>query len=142
MPPELLFHHLSESSQDEDDFPYSLDDLVAELPSTDEGLVLVPVILRFMEAHPDLDYGIPGALVHYVERFWNRGYEACLVESVSRHPTMPTLGMLNRLVNGTNEVTSKTRLLGLIKSVVTHPLADSTTQEWAERLLEFHGFSS
>ena len=92
------------------------------------------------EDHSDLDYGNPGALVHYAERFWKMGYEECLVESVSRHPVSPTVGMLNRLVNGTTDVTSKMRLLELMNRATAHPLADSTTQECAAHYLEFHGF--
>src|SRR4051794_39753514 len=63
----------------------------------------VEPILRFMEDHPDLDYGMPGPLVHFAERFHRKGYESKLVESVERKPTSHTLWMLNRLTNGTDD---------------------------------------
>jgi len=141
MTPDLLFQRLSEISQDEDSFPYRLDDLVKELPNTDDGLILVPIIFRFLEDHPDLDYGSPGALVHYVEKFWKRGYEKYLVESVSRHPISHTIGMLNSLVNGTKDAASKMQLVELMRSTARHPLADSATQERATHYLKFQGYS-
>jgi hypothetical protein len=53
--------------------------LVEERTSAGAGLEVVEPILRFMEAHGDLDYGPPGALVHFVERFYRQGYEGLLL---------------------------------------------------------------
>jgi hypothetical protein len=56
----------------------------------------VEPILRFIEAHPKIDFGSPGPLVHFVERFYRKGYEAKLVDSFERQPTAHTAWMLNR----------------------------------------------
>jgi hypothetical protein len=76
-------------------------DLLAErLEEEDlEGEAIEPV-LRFLEAHRDEDLGMPGPLVHYVERYFRRGYESKLLESLQRSPTPRTVWMLNRLLNG------------------------------------------
>jgi len=54
----------------------------------------------FMEEHPEIDYGTPGPLVHFLERFYKKGYEEQLVLSIRRKPTCHTIWMLNRLING------------------------------------------
>jgi hypothetical protein len=81
------------------------------------GLESVEPILRFMEDHPELDLGTPGPLVHFVERFYGKGYESKLVASVPRKPTSHTLWMLNRLINGTDEGEERRRLVDLMEGV-------------------------
>jgi hypothetical protein len=74
-------------------------------------------VLRFIENHPDEDLGAPGPLVHFVERFYRRGYEDQLVESVRRRPTELNLWMLNRLING-SEGLEKERYATLMQDIV------------------------
>ncbi len=69
----------------------SLGAIVDRLSAFDDAPSAVAVILEFLELHPDLDVGTPGPLVHYVERFFGRGYEAQLTDSVRRRPTEHTL---------------------------------------------------
>jgi hypothetical protein len=65
------------------------------------GIEVVEPILRFLEANPDANFGMPGLLVHFVERFYKHGYEEALIDSINRAPTFQTIWMLNRLINGT-----------------------------------------
>lgn len=64
------------------------------------GIEAVTPLLELMERHPMDDFGMPGAIVHFVERFYKNGYEELLIESVKRRPTMHTVWMLNRVMNG------------------------------------------
>ena len=84
-------------------FRYSLDDLMASWKARGVGLDGVEAGLAFVEAHPDLDYGMPGALVHFAERFYRKGYEAALLRSFARRPTALTAWMVNRLLNGASD---------------------------------------
>lgn len=52
------------------------------------GIEAVTPLLELMERHPMDDFGMPGAIVHFVERFYKNGYEELLIESVKRRPTM------------------------------------------------------
>ena len=45
------------------------------------------------------DYGMPGLVVHYIERYFLQGYEQLLFESLTRKPIQHTLWMLNRILN-------------------------------------------
>lgn len=64
-----------------------------------EGEAVEPV-LRFLEQHRDTELGMPGPLVHHLEKYFRRGYEEKLLNSLRRAPTPRTVWMLNRLLNG------------------------------------------
>jgi hypothetical protein len=77
-----------------------LEVLVEELRAREQSTAVVERLLRFIENHPDDDLGAPGPLVHYLERFYRRGYEGQLLVSARRTPTLHNVWMLNRLING------------------------------------------
>jgi len=138
MKAELLLERLNEARKNKDDFRYACSKITKTLPASDEGLPLVGVILDFMEENEELDYGMPGALTHFSEKFYRHGYEKLLLESVSRHPTAQTLFMLNRLINGTTDPQTRDVLIGLVKSATNHPLANSMARELAEDYVAHH----
>lgn len=83
-----------------DDFEYIMEENVMKLEVEGVGIEAVTPLLKLMERHPMDDFGMPGAIVHFVERFYKNGYEKLLIESVKRRPTMHTVWMLNRVMNG------------------------------------------
>lgn len=99
------------------------------------GLEAVAPILRFMESHPDIGYGSPGPLVHFVERFDGHRYGGLLLESFSRKPTWHTAWMLNRLINGESDASSRSMYVRAMKGALAHPLADGDTVEQIRRFL-------
>ncbi len=103
-----------------------IEQLAEELLEGDDALDAIEPILRIMEANEDTDFGMPGPLVHFMERFYKRGYEALLLESVKRRATPHTLWMLNRIFNDA-DVRTKTRLLALMATAKDVPeLSDAT----------------
>ncbi len=120
------------------DFPSSSSTLVQEWSANGVGSEAVEPVLRFMEAHPDIDFGTPGALVHFVERFRGCQYTEHLVESVKRKPTSITVWMLNRVINGENEAGSKTHLIAVMRQVSHNPFADADAKDLAEQLSVSH----
>ena len=109
-----------------------------DLESSGAGLEVVEHILTAMETNPKADYGAPGPLVHFVERFYGQGYEAALLSSVGRQPTHHTLWMLNRLVNGTKEPGERDSLIGALKAAAEDPRLDDDTRESAQHYVELH----
>jgi len=93
------------------------------------GIEAVAPVLRFMEESPACEFGTPGALVHFVERFHGKGYEDLLIESIRRRPTSHTVWMLNRILNATREPERRRRLIDLLREARDHPLADTRTIE-------------
>ena len=101
-----------------DDFENGAIDLVETWKDRGEGLDGVHAILCFMEAHPDIDYGMPGSLVHFAERFHHKGYENELVQSLERRPTQHTAWMMNRLLNGTPPGADRDRYIATLRAAL------------------------
>jgi hypothetical protein len=103
--------------------------------SVGEGPETVAPILQFMEAHPTVEFGAPGPLVHFVERYFRQGYEERLVESIQRKPTAHTIWMLNRVINGTQDADARQNLIAILDSASHSPRADENTRQIADRFL-------
>ena len=86
-------------SVDTDDFKLASIEIVEKLKKCENPFDFVEPILKFMEANPLSDFGVPGALVHFVESFSGKGYEELLYESVKRCPAMHTIWMVRRIIN-------------------------------------------
>jgi len=102
-----------------------------------DGLELsaVNTILHFFEEHPDVDFGMRGPLVHFVEQAYGAGYESELIQSVTRQPTKHTTWMLNRVINGTKNAQERVKLIDVMRLVVSHPRADVETKQQAAHFL-------
>lgn len=118
------------------DFAARTATLKREWVSAGVGIEAVEPILRFIETHPDLDFGMPGALVHFVERFYGKGYDDRLIESVRRKPTSPTAWMLNRLINGAKSPEALQQLVAEMHQARVHPLADESARQEIDRFLQ------
>ena len=62
---------LEEIANAGDDFEWQSGQLTAKWEGDPKGFEAVEPILRFIKKHPDVDYGTPGPLVHFVETFPN-----------------------------------------------------------------------
>ena len=102
----------------------------SEVGRRSDGVRTVEPILRFMENHPDVDYGTPGPLVHFVETFPN--YEEKLIGSVERQPTPNTLGMFNRAFNSKrNDAQEWRSVIAVLERVLENHAADALTRSRA-----------
>lgn len=118
------------------DFIQDAEFIVQDLISSEAGLEAVPVLLRFIEENPKIDFGTPGPLVHFAERFYGKGYEAELLASLSRKPTPHTVWMLNRIINGTKQLGERERLIKVLRDAAHHPSADNEVRALVARFLE------
>ena len=107
-----------------DDFVTRAYELTDAWAAAGADLEAVEPILRFMENHPSIDFGSPGPLVHFVERFHGPAYVDALVASVRRRPTAHTAWMLNRAVNGASSPAERRALIEAMREAREHPLAD------------------
>lgn len=123
---ELIFE--LEAVPKDDDFRYALNDLTDDWRARSIGLEGVEALLVFIEAHPDLDYGAPGALVHFAEEHYRKGYEAALLHSFSRRPTTLTAWMVNRLLNGAKDAAERATYVGAFERAEADPATDDATR--------------
>lgn len=128
-------------SVDIDNFPFHSSELVDRWTSDGVGFEAVEPILQFMENHPDVDLGTPGALVHFSEKFYRHGYEEKLLESISRRPASHTIWMLNRLINGVKVPATRQRYVDAMIRAKSHPLVDPDDLDEINRLLKRLGIS-
>ncbi|WP_260598088.1 hypothetical protein [Sphingomonas endolithica] len=119
----------------DDDLRYASDDLMQAWKARGVGLDGVKAALAFIERHPDLDYGAPGALVHFAEEFYRKGYEAALLSSFDRRPTSLTAWMVNRLLNGTQTATESEVYVSAVEKAEADPSTDSSTRAEITRYL-------
>ena len=104
-----------ENSIGTDDFELVMEDNIRNLEMQNVGIEAVAPLLQLIERHPLDDFGVPGAIVHFVERFYKKGYEELLIESIKRRPTMHTVWMLNRIINGSE---NKDDYIEVMKDIV------------------------
>ncbi len=140
MTPEEVSDQLEHLASAED-FASRSAELVDRWNAAEVGFEAVEPILRFMEEHRSIEFGMPGALVHFVERFHRNGYEEKLLDSISRRPTRHTVWMLNRVINGTSEPATKQRLITAMAHARSNPLVDSNALNQIQRFLERLGMS-
>ena len=121
--------------QDNEDFETVMMDCMEEIEENYNQLDSVQPLLRLMERHPLTDFGSPGPIVHFVERFYKKGYEEELLLSLKRMPTLHTVWMLNRLINGTDQAEV---YLELLKEISENASYDKEIREEALHFLSIH----
>ena len=78
---------------------YMDDDLIDAINQYPEPFELVEPILEIISTNPEVDFGMPGDLVHFVEQFYKKGYEELLISSVRNNPTPHNIWMIHRCYN-------------------------------------------
>lgn len=108
------------------------------LVATNAGIEAVGAILEFMEAHPDIDYGLPGPLTHFVERFSGAGYEELLSHSVRNQPTPQTVIMLSRVLGAATTTVERERCLTVLRDALRRCAPNSDLSVLISHFLDPH----
>ena len=130
-----IIQKMEAGMQDNEDFENVMMDCMEEIEEIYNQLDSVQPLLRLMERHPLTDFGSPGPIVHFVERFYQKGYEEELLLSLKRMPTLHTVWMLNRLINGTDQAEV---YLELLKEISDNTSYDKEIREEALHFLSIH----
>ncbi len=117
-----------------DDFEYEMEKRVDMLKEAGAGLDTAEKLLGIMERHPLDDFGMPGAMVHFIESF-DPEYESFLVESVKRRPSLHTLWMLNRCINGKNS--KKDEYINLMSETANRADVEKAIQDSAQDFVNY-----
>jgi hypothetical protein len=113
--------------------------LVERWTAAGVGAEAIGPILGFMEDHPAIDFGAPGPLVHFMERF-DRALLPPLLESVTRRPTATTVIMVQRWLNSfEDDPAAKRPLLDALRVAREHPGADDVPIAYLDGVLAQHG---
>ena len=102
----------------------------------EDSMLYIEWILHFMEENPKIDYGMPGPLVHFMEKKYKKGYEKLLLESIKRKPTEHTVWMLNRILNDVN-LEDRNVYMDVLKAIVKDSKYDEELRSLAKEFLEY-----
>jgi len=81
----------------DDEFPLQVDELVEAVPE-ELHESLIPSVFRFFEYYSLEECGMPGGLVHLIERYYPN-YKQMLMESLRKTPSLSSILMVNRILN-------------------------------------------
>lgn len=99
--------------------------------------ILMDPLFRILEENSDFDFGMPGQIVHTLEKHYKKGLEEELFKSLNRKPTFYTLWMLNRIINGTSDAKEKERYMEMLKSILKMEIPDYLKKQ-AQHLIDLH----
>ena len=102
----------------------------------EDSMLYIEWILHFMEENPKIDYGMPGPLVHFMEKKYKKGYEKLLLESIKRKPTEHTVWMLNRILNDVN-LEDRNVYMDVLKAIVKDSKYDEELRSLSKEFLEY-----
>jgi len=125
-----LEHHIQlvHETGEQDEFVITANEICDELEIMENSLDAIEPILELVERSPDIDYGGPGPLAHFMETYYKKGYEELLLRSIERKPTEYTLYLLHRLIND-EENPNRQSYLDLLKRI-------SISEEYPENIIE------
>ena len=99
--------------------------------------ILMDPLFRILEKNSDFDFGMPGQIVHALEKHYKKGLEEELFKSLNRKPTFYTLWMLNRIINGTSDTKEKECYMEMLKSILKMEIPDYLKKQ-AQHLIDLH----
>ena len=99
--------------------------------------ILMDPLFRILEENSDFDFGMPGQIVHTLEKYYKKGLEEELFKSLNRKPTFYTLWMLNRIINGTSDTKEKEGYMEMLKSILKMEIPDYLKKQ-AQHLIDLH----
>lgn len=116
-----------------DYFEDDSEDIIRQLIAEGAGFEVIEEMFSIMERHPLDDFGMPGAMVHFIEHFYP-DFLPLLVSSLRRTPTMHTVWMLNRCINGGR---NKEELLSVLKDIAENDTIDKAIRDSAKSFLDY-----
>ena len=116
-----------------DDFIYDVEEKIELIKDEGAGIEIVTPFLQIMERHPLDDFGMPGAMVHFIETFYPR-YEPDLIESLKRRPALHTVWMLNRCINISPK---KDEYLSIMKEIADREDVEEEIRNSAQEFFDY-----
>ncbi|HNX60027.1 MAG TPA: hypothetical protein PKK43_13080, partial [Spirochaetota bacterium] len=112
-------------------------EITDELVKLENSFEAIEPIIKLIESNPDVDFGSPGPLVHFLEEFDEKQYDEKLVESIRNNPTCHTLFMLNRIINSIDGDRKKV-YLDLYNFVINSSNSSSEAKKVAQEFRDYH----
>ena len=133
---ESIIQKLKEDKEQES-FSLGCKTIVSEIQKLPFPSTAIKPLLRFMCENPTLDYGMPGALVRFIESFPEDVYVDDLIQTIQKQPTEHNTWMLLRIMNTWNSPRQK-EYIAVMKSALSHPnISEELMEDLKEDLEDF-----
>lgn len=126
---------LKPNDENEFDEP-ALSSIAEEMAQCSNPDIFFEHIFSKFEAFPTSFFGQPGPLIHFLEKHYPH-YVNLLIESATRKPSLPTVWMINRILNGNLDNKTRTKLLDLLTSISMNKKIDKEIMNSAMGFLDF-----
>lgn len=119
----------------EEDF-FETNEILEEICKNEMGEEYVEFLINFMSDNPDIDYGVPGPVVHFIEKYPIDFYLGFLLKAIERKPNDTLLWMLNRIAN-VSDKKDKKKYMDVFQKTAKRKDIDAVTKDAA---LDFYKF--
>lgn len=113
---------------------FETNNILENIKNENNSFEYIKYILELIENNPNIYFGNPGPIVHFMELYYKKGYEDLLLESVKKHPTIQTIWMLNRIINDP-ELKEKEKYIDSLKLLLFKEDVDISIKQEIEELL-------
>ena len=115
---------------------YATNKLLEEIKAEGHCELYINDLMELMGENPELDYGMPGPIIHFVESFGIDKYIDLLLKLENDKPNVYFSWMLNRIINVT-EGELKDKYISLLQDVANRTDIDQYTREYANGFVTY-----
>lgn len=136
---QAAFDSFDEMEDEYYDFMPIAEKLVERLEVLPNPIESLPLIFMLIENNEKAEYGLgaPGHIGHFFEKFYGKGYEKHLLNSIKRKPSSYTIFLLQRIIRDETSSNRITHLLLLKKMAVDKSLNEELRAEIIDTLKDF-----
>ncbi|MEI3321417.1 MAG: hypothetical protein V8R92_00525 [Eubacterium sp.] len=115
--------------------------ILQEIYNNDNGSTYVEFLIIFIMDNPDIDYGMPGPIVHFIEKYPIDYYISLLLKTIEQKPNDTLLWMLNRITN-VSDGSKKEKYIEIFKYTIERKDIDEMTRDAAIRFYKYQSSSN
>lgn len=110
--------------------------ILQDINNAGNGNNYVEFLITFIMENPDVDYGMPGPIVHFIEKNSIDFYIGFLLKAIEQKPNDTLLWMLNRIIN-ISVGSEKEKYIELLKITMEREGVDEITKDAAKRFYAY-----
>lgn len=115
---------------------YETNNILENIKYESNSFEYVERIFELIENNPNLYFGNPGPIVHFMELYYKKGYEDLLLKSVNKCPTMQTIFMMSRVINDP-KLEEREKYINTLKTLLQKNCIDKEIKEEIESILSY-----
>lgn len=137
---QLAFNSFEEMEDAYYEFVPIAEKLIDRLNALPNPLEAFTPIFKLIEENEEAEYGLgsPGDIGHFLESYYQKGYEKYLLESLDRKPTFYTTFLLHRIIRD-DENENRSAYLNRLKALSTSTnISAELKEELVDMLTDFN----